>query len=314
MTQDDRKHRRAPTTDALARAIEHYARVAGDHETALPALSFHRRDAPTEPMPCIYPLGLILTTQGDKQVTVGDKIFDYVPGESMLATVDLPAVSHVTRASKRKPYLGLLLKLDARAVALAASELNLAQPDQKCADAPISVERLDPALLDALGRLIDLLDDPILLPRLAPLIQRETIIRLLTGPHGPHLRQLLKEETPREQVARVVVWMKQNFKTAIRVDELAVKANMSPSTFRQHFRTVTGTSPLQYQKQLRLQEARQLMLNQNADAGRAASLVGYESASQFSREYTRLFGSPPQRDVRRLRSDGSAQAFRQIGQ
>jgi transcriptional regulator GlxA family with amidase domain len=108
--------------------------------------------------------------------------------------------------------------------------------------------------------------------------------------------------------------MKQNFKTAIRVDELAVKANMSPSTFRQHFRTVTGTSPLQYQKQLRLQEARQLMLNQNADAGRAASLVGYESASQFSREYTRLFGSPPQRDVRRLRSDGSAQAFRQIGQ
>lgn len=301
-THDDTQNTQVPATDALARAIERRVRSAGDHQTALSALSLHRRDAPTEPVPCIYPLGLVLTTQGDKQVTVGDKILDYVPGQSMLATVDLPVVSHVTRASKRKPYLGLLLKLDVRAVALAVSELNLPQSDQDRAEAPISVERLDPFLLDALGRLIDLLDDPVLLPRLAPLIQQEIIIRLLTGSHGSHLRQLIKEETPREQIARVVVWMKQNFTTAIRVDELAAKANMSPSTFRQHFRAVTGMSPLQYQKQLRLQEARQLMLNQNADASRAASLVGYESASQFSREYNRLFGAPPQRDVRRMRS------------
>jgi AraC-like DNA-binding protein len=301
--RDDTRIAELPAIDALARAIEPRVRSAGDHETALPALSLHRRDAPTEPMPCIYPLGLVLTTQGDKQVMVGDKILDYVPGQSMLTTVDSPVISHVTRASKRKPYLGLLLKLDARAVALAASELNLKRPERNGADEQVSVERLDPALLDALSRLIALLDDPILLPRLASLIQQEIIIRLLMGRHGPHLRQLMNEETPREQIARVVVSMKQTFTTVVRVDELAAKAHMSPSTFRHHFRAVTGMSPLQYQKQLRLQEARQLMLNQHMGAGRAASLVGYESASQFNREYTRLFGAPPQRDVRRLRAD-----------
>lgn len=258
---------------------------------------------PTEPIPCIYPLGLILTTQGDKRVTVGDRVLDYVPGQSMLATVDLPVVSHVTRASRQRPYLGLLLKLDARAVMLAASELGLPRSDCTRTNQQISVEQLDSALLDALGRLIGLLDDRVLLPRLAPLIEQEIIIRLLVGPHGSHLRQLIADDSPRDQIARVVVWMKQNFAKVMRVDDLAARANMSPSTFRLHFRTITGMSPLQYQKQLRLQEARQLMLNQSIEASRAACLVGYESASQFSREYTRQFGAPPQRDVRSLRSD-----------
>lgn len=291
-----------PATGILARAIERHARTAGDHETAIPALSLHRRNAPTEPLPCIYPLSLALTAQGNKQVLLGERIFEYFPGQSLLTTMDLPVVSNVTRATMRKPYLGLLLKLDARAIALADSGMKLSQPDRTCGHEPVSVETLDPSLLDALVRLVDLLDDPILLPRLAPLIQQEVVIRLLTGPHGPHLRQLITEESPSQQIARVLIWMKQNFTKAIRIDELAAAANMSPSTFRQHFRDMTGMSPLQYQKQLRLQESRQLMLNQNLDAGRAASLVGYESASQFSREYSRLFGAPPQRDVRRMRT------------
>jgi AraC-like DNA-binding protein len=290
---------RETTTDLLALAIARHVHIAGDHETALPALSVHRRDAPTEPVPCIYSLSLALTTQGDKRVVAGDKILDYFPGQSLLTTIDLPVVSHVTRATKREPYLGLLLKLDTRTIAIAASEMNLPQLNRRRVHEPISIERLDPALLDALRRLVDLLDDPILLPRLAPLIQQEISIRLLMGPHGPHLRRLMMKESPSHQVAKVVTWIKQNFTEAIRVDDLAADANMSPSTLRQHFREITGMSPLQYQKQLRLQEARQLMLHQHVDAGQAASQVGYLSASQFSREYSRVFGAPPQRDVPR---------------
>jgi transcriptional regulator GlxA family with amidase domain len=142
-----------------------------------------------------------------------------------------------------------------------------------------------------------------LLPRLAPLIQQEITIRLLAGPHGRCLRQLVSAGSPGQRIAKTVVWLKQNFARAMDVKELAARAHMSATTFRQHFRTMTGVSPLQYQKQLRLQEARQLMLNQDLDAGRAGDRVGYESASQFSREYARLFGEPPQRDIRRLRLD-----------
>ena len=146
-----------------------------------------------------------------------------------------------------------------------------------------------------------LLEQPDLVPHLAPLIQQEITVRLLTGPHGPHLRHIVTVGSPSQQIATAVAWLKQNFIEAFRVDDLADRAHMSPSTFRQHFRSITGVSPLQYQKQLRLQEARQLMLNENHDAGSAAGQVGYESPSQFSREYSRLFGAPPQRDVSRMR-------------
>ena len=150
----------------------------------------------------------------------------------------------------------------------------------------ISFEVLDADLLDALVRLVKLLGQPALVPGLAPLIQQEVILRLLTGPHGPQLRRLVTAGSPSQQIAKAVAWLKQNFVQALDGDELADRAHMSPSTFRQHFRALTGVSPLQYQKQLRLQEARQLMLNENLDAGNAGGRVGYESPSQFSREYS----------------------------
>ena len=137
--------------------------------------------------------------------------------------------------------------------------------------------------------------------RLAPLIQQEITIRVLTSRYGPQLRQLVAVGSPSQQIAKALAWLRQNFTQALHVDDLAARTHMSPSTFRQHFRAITGMSPLQYQKRLRLQEARQLMLNRSLDAGNAGGLVGYESASQFSREYRRLFGSPPQRDIRRMR-------------
>jgi len=285
----------------LARAIRTFAQTNGDHTTAIPALTLHRRAAPTEPLHCIYHLGLGVVAQGGKQVILGSESLSYMPGQSMLTTIDLPVVSHVTHATSREPFLGMMLRLDARAILQLAAEMDAPRRQRDAVYRTVSIETLDADLLDALLRLVNLLEQPDLVPHLAPLIQQEITVRLLTGPHGPHLRHIVTVGSPSQQIASAVAWLKQNFIEAFRVDDLADRAHMSPSTFRQHFRSVTGVSPLQYQKQLRLQEARQLMLNENHDAGSAAGQVGYESPSQFSREYSRLFGAPPQRDVSRMR-------------
>ena len=286
---------------ALARAIERFAQTDGDHATPIPALTLHRRRAPTDPLHCIFNLGLGIVAQGDKQVLVGRDSKDYGPGQSMLTTVDLPVISHVTRASAREPFLGMMLTLDPGSIVQLSSEIELPPPRRDSARQSLSVETLDPALLDAALRLVKLLEEPDLALRLAPLVQQEITIRLLRGPHGPYLRHLGTIGSPSQQIAKAVTWLKRNFVEPLHVDELADRAHMSPSTLRQHFRAITGLSPLQFQKQLRLQEARQLMLSQSLDAGSAADRVGYQSASQFSREYGRLFGAPPQRDIRRMR-------------
>ncbi len=285
----------------LADAIGRVARSDGDYVTTAPGVTFHRRRAATAPMHCIYGLGLGITAQGEKQVTLGDKVLRFGPGQSLLTTVDLPVISHVTRASQGEPFLGVMLALDPQEVLQMAGRMKLPPPPRDCAYQPMAVESLDAALLDAVLRLVTLIDDPILSPQLAPLIRQEIVVRLLSGPHGLQLQHLAADGAPSQQIARSIAWLKQNFAKPLRVDDLATSAHMSPSTFRLHFRSVTGMSPLQYQKQLRLQEARQLMLTQNLDAGATAGRVGYESASQFSREYSRLFGEPPQRDIRRLR-------------
>jgi len=287
--------------DALARAIAQFAQSDGDYTTAIPALSLHRRHGPTAPLHCIFGLGLGVVAQGCKQALVGEEVITYGPGQSMVTTIDLPVISHVTHASVQKPLLGLMLMIDSRTIVQTAAEMSLPPPRQSAPRA-ISIETLDAHLLGDLVRLVHLLDEPALVVRLAPLMQQEILIRLLVGPHGPQLQHLAATGSPSQQVSKAVAWLKQNFARPLLVDELADRVHMSPSTFRQHFRAMTGTSPLQYQKQLRLQEARQLMLGQHLDAGNAATRVGYESASQFSREYGRLFGAPPQQDVRRLRS------------
>jgi AraC-like DNA-binding protein len=289
------------TIGALARAIGNVVQTDGDHNTGIPALTLHRRSGPTEPLHCIYNLGLGVVAQGDKQVLLGDESIDYGPGQSMLTTIDLPVVSHVRRATRAEPFLGMMLTLDVRSIVQMASEMDETRQRREDGSRSISFEVLDADLLDALVRLVKLLGQPALVPGLAPLIQQEVILRLLTGPHGPQLRRLVTAGSPSQQVARAIAWLKQHFVEALDGDELADRAHMSPSTFRQHFRALTGVSPLQYQKQLRLQEARGLMLNENLDAGSAGGRVGYESPSQFSREYSRLFGAPPQRDITRMR-------------
>ena len=294
------------STNTLAFAIAAVAQSDGDYTTAVPTLSLHRRNTPTAPMHCIYGLGLGVVAQGGKQVMLGGEVIDYGPGQSMLTTVDLPVVAHVTRASAREPFLGMMLTLEVHTIVQLAAEMESTPMRKGQGYRSLSIETLDASLLDNLVRLLALTHDPALLPHLAPLIQQEITIRLLIGPHGPYLRRLVSAGSPGQQIAKTVAWLKQHYAEVVEVEKLAARAHMSPSTFRQHFRDITGVSPLQYQKQLRLQEARRLMLIDMTDAATAAHRVGYESASQFSREYSRLFGAPPLRDTRKWRETAGA--------
>jgi AraC-like DNA-binding protein len=285
----------------LARAVARIAQSDGDYLTAIPELSVHRRSATTEPMHCLYGFGVGITVSGQKRVALGEEVFDYSAGQSLLTTADLPVVTHITRASAAQPFMGLMLRLDPRAIVQMAADMALPQPTRDCSYRAMSLGDLDPTLLGAVTRLVALLDEPRLMPQLAPLLQREILVRLLAGRHGPQLQRLVAVGSPSQQVVQSMAWLKMNFTRPVLADDLAASVHMSPSTFRQHFRAVAGMSPMQYLKQLRLQEARQLMLNQGIDAGTAGVRVGYESASQFSREYARLFGAPPLRDIRRMR-------------
>jgi AraC-like DNA-binding protein len=288
----------------LSALIARQAPHAGDFATRLPALSVHRRTSPTDPMPCIYGLGLGVVAQGSKQVMQQEAVLHYRAGQGMLTSIDQPVVSHVSVASVAKPFLGLMLALDPSQVMRTVSDLQLPPPPKDSTHQALVIAELDAEVVRALERLLKLLDEPALFDHLAPLVVQEIIVRLLVGRHGVALRHLVAAGSPMQQIAKVVAWLKQNLAQPMRIDDLAERVHMSPSTFRQHFRTLTGVSPLQFHKQLRLQEARQLMLNQHLDAGQAAGRVGYESASQFSREYSRAFGAPPQRDVRRMRQQG----------
>jgi len=287
--------------ETLAQAIGRLAQNDGCCPTALPQLTFFRSSVRTPPMHCLYGLGLGVIAQGGKQVSLAREVIEYGPGQSLLTTVELPVVAQITRADLARPFLGMALALDARALVQLAAEMALPPLPRERPPRAISLGPMDAPLLDALARLVRLLDEPQLIAPIAPLVQQEIMVRLLCGPHGLYLRHLLATGSPSHQIAHAMAWLRQNFSQDVLMDELAARAHMSPSTFRQHFRDLAGMSPLQYQKQLRLQQARQLMLNDALDAGNTAARVGYESVSQFNREYSRLFGAPPQRDIRRLR-------------
>lgn len=289
-------------TDQLAEIVARFAERSGDYVSAIPQLSFHSRMSPTESTHCIYNLGIGIILQGQKEVVIGEQVYQCYEGQSMLTTIDLPVTSHIVKASPQQPFLAVLLLLDIQTISQVVADMPLETVDVvDDIHRSFTVESVDTPLIDAFSRLINVLDEPTMIPHLTPLIEKEIIVRILNGPHGVYLRQLVKAGSANQKIHQVVNWLKHNYIQPIRMDDLANQAFMSPSTFRQHFRAVTGMSPLQYQKQLRLQEARHLMFNQNVDAGRAAGLVGYESASQFSREYSRLFGESPQRDIQRMR-------------
>lgn len=210
-------------------------------------------------------------------------------------------VSHVTCASHDEPYIGMMLRLDQRLILQIAAGLEIPRVSKTNGSA-LTKGVIDPVLLGSIERLVALIDERKLLTTVAPWVLQEIIARILISPFGPHFMALNASSTPGHQIARTMAWLKQNYAEPVSIESLAEQVHMSASTFRQHFKSVSGMSPLQYQKNLRLQEARQLMLNEGLDAGTSGLQVGYESVSQFSREYARLFGAPPLKDIKHLRS------------
>ena len=216
----------------LAGAVERIATASGDNRTAFPELTVHRRNRPSQPVHCIYTLGMALTVQGGKHVLLGDKDLSYGPGQSLLTTVDLPVSYHITRATATEPYLGIMLKFDRNLITQVASKMEAKRPGKKEALEPIWIQRLDAPVLDAFHRFISLLDEPVVIPQLAALIQQEIIIRLLTGPHAAYLWNLVNAASPTQQAARAISWIRQNLAEEMRVGDLAGSANMSLTTFR----------------------------------------------------------------------------------
>jgi len=289
------------TIEALAKSIARWTDKPDRLMTAIPGLSLFRRDEPTQPGSAMYEPSICLTTQGAKRVLLGDDTYVYNPHNFLITSVDLPTVVQIIKASREKPFLGLILKLDQREISQLMVDSNLPSPHPQQSSRGMATGEVTLPLLTAFQRLIDLLAEPKDIPILAPIIQREIFYRLLVGDQGTRLRQMASAGSQSQQIARAVDWLKGNFTQPLRIDHLATQVNMSTSTFHHHFRAVTAMSPLQFQKWLRLNEARRLMLTENQDASTAAFQVGYESPSQFSREYSRLFGDSPLRDITSLR-------------
>jgi AraC-like DNA-binding protein len=292
----------------LASVIDRHVAEPGICTTVMPHLSLIRADRPSTPTPAVYEASLCLIAQGSKRVSIGEHSVAYDAAHYLLVSVDLPLVGHVTDASPERPYLCCKIDLDPAMLA----DLVVAEGDAAGrTDLPVlGVYPSDPDLIDAACRLVGLLDRPETIRPLAPLIEREILYRLLVGPHGPMLRHVATAGSHLNQVSRAIAAIRRRFDEPIRIEEVAAEAGMSPSSLHAHFKAVTRMTPLEYQKQLRLQEARRLMLVGGATAGSAGFAVGYDSPSQFSREYRRLFGAPPRRDVERLTaSPASAMAL-----
>ncbi len=288
--------------EQLAALIGRFAMSDGIHRTAIPRLALIRASQPTEPLHGLHEPALCIIAQGRKQVMLGERIYRYDPAQYLVVSVDLPVVGQVIAATPEEPYLCLRLDLDPAAIGALILEAAPASTASTTPGPGLAVNPVTPALLDAVIRLASLLATPSDIPVLAPLAEREILYRLLTGEQAARLRQIAVAESKLQQVNRAIGWIKRNYQKSFSVEAVAAEARMSPSALHQHFKAVTAMSPLQYQKQLRLQEARRLILANALDAASAGFRVGYESPSQFSREYSRLFGAPPLRDVARLRS------------
>jgi AraC-like DNA-binding protein len=287
--------------DTLRELIGRHAH--NSHGTsAIEGLTVTGTDAPTALRSGIAEPSLALVIQGRKRTVSGDRVFDYAAGEFLITQLDLPVVGQVTTASPEQPFLGVGLRLEPSQIE-AMLLGSAATPSGTPAPAPgIAVARAGAPLLDALTHLAGLLDAPQDVPVLAPLYRREVLWRLLTGPQGAVARQIGFADGNLAHITRTVQWIRDHHNDPIRIGQLAALAGMSESTFHRHFRAVTHMTPIQYQKAVRLQQARLALVSGGRDVSEVAHEVGYDSASQFSREYRRLFGAPPGRDAQRIRA------------
>ena len=286
----------------LARKIALFVGSAENRATEIPGVTLHRRTAPTAPCSMTYQPSVTVIAQGRKRVELGQNVFLYDSSRFLLTSIDLPVVSRVIEATEEAPCLVLSIKLEIPVVRelLGREEIQLAETP--CDSPGMSTGETTVDFLSVCCRLVDLLQTPQDIPFLGGLIQREIIYRILRGPEGARLRAIATLGEQSYRTAKAIAWIRTNYAKPLRVEDLAEVAGMGVSTLHHHFRVLTAMSPLQYQKQLRLQAARGRMLMDGLDAASAAFEVGYESASQFNREYSRLFGQPPMRDVKALRS------------
>ena len=271
------------------------------YDSPIPGLYLFQIPERTAPKSVVSEPSICLIAQGAKRLILGEETLEYSPERYLLTSVHVPTIVQVSKAEPDRPYLGLRLCFDKQQLSQLVADGELPPPRNSQPERGMAVGRLTLPMLSAFQRLLGLLDEPQDIPILAPTLQKEIIYRLLVGEQGPRLREIASEGSQTNHIAHTIEWLQDNYSEPLKVDDLASMAQMSSSTFYQHFRSMTALSPLQYQKRLRLQEARRLMLSEDLDAASAGFQVGYESASQFSREYRRHFGAPPVRDIQQLK-------------
>ncbi len=290
----------------MAEIIARHAKSPSMAESLVDGLWMIRADEPTMPVPTVYNASLCIIAQGAKTVALGTQSLHYDASNYLVASVDLPLVGHVVEASPVAPYLCCKIDLDMSVLAdLVSAEGAAVPPGEPPA---LAIHPSDPELIDAVCRLLRLLDRQETIATLAPLIQREILYRLLTGPHGTMLRHVASGDSHLGRISRAIACIREHYREQLRIAAVASAASMSVSSLHEHFKAVAGMTPLQYQKQLRLQEARRLMVAEGASAGSAGFAVGYDSPSQFSREYRRLFGAPPRTHIEQLLAAGETLA------
>lgn len=282
--------------------IGRHAPEDGTFDGQLPGVKLIRSSTPTMPMPVIYEPTVCFVAQGRKRATLGTTAYHYDPAKHLVASVGLPVMGSVIEASEAEPYLSLQLDLDLPELGELAIRHLPAPAEPVTSPLGLSLYETKPALLDAVVRLASLLDAPHDIEALAPLTIREILYRLLTGPGGSIIRHMAQADSRLSQIARAIVWIRTHFREACRIEEAAEIAGMSRSTFHEHFRTVTAMSPIEFRTQLRMQEARRQMVSNAMDAASAGFHVGYDSPSQFSRDYSRIFGVPPAKHAKLLRA------------
>ncbi len=287
--------------ERLAQSIEKHIHSKNELFTGIPGLKLSRWENTTEPTSYTHKSSLCMIAQGSKRVLLGEETYYYNKNSFLISSVDLPVVANIVEASPDKPYLGIIMELDLQEISQLIIDSGLSFSHSRQASSGMAVSDVSLSLVNSFQRLLDLLDEPENIKVIAPLIKREIFFRLLQTNQGERLQQMVTAGSHSHQISKAIDWLKHNFSEPLSVTELASNSGMSKSAFHNHFRSLTSMTPLQYQKRLRLNEARRLMLNENLDALASAFKVGYESASQFSREYSRMFGLPPARDIKNLR-------------
>ena len=293
---------------ALAQRIKLLAETPGEHPTAIPGLFLYHRTAPTPCFRASYEPGLSIFAQGRKRILLGGTEYLCDSSSFLLSSIDVPAQSQIIEASEKTPLLSVFLRLDMPAVREVLSRDDLPEAPASTHRQGLAVGETTVGLLSATMRLLELLDTPEDIPFLSPLAHREILYRILRTPQAERLRAISTSGDLGQRTARAISWLRANYAKPLHMEELASTARMGVSTLHHQFRALTAMSPLQYQKQLRLQTARQRMLMDGLDATTAAYEVGYESVSQFTREYSRFFGQPPIRDVKALKASNTAVA------